>query len=146
MIQFRRADRVNRNESVIQLVRGIVQDVRTLSSKEFAAAKLEIKQEIGKIASAGVSFGAGAFFLALGVIFLSLMVVFLLQQYTPLLLWQSLGAVGLFYSIVGVVVLVIGKRKAVTARPLPEKSLRGAQEDIRYIRERAGGTERGGGA
>jgi Putative Actinobacterial Holin-X, holin superfamily III len=145
MIQFRPADRVDPseppvpNESVIQLVRGIVQDARTLSVKEFAAAKLEAKQEIGKIAKVGVSFGAGMFLLALGVIFLSLMLVLVLQQYTTLLLWQSLGAVGLFYVIVGAIVLVIGKSKAVSVRPIPEKSLRSAKEDIRYIRERAVG-------
>ena len=145
MIQFRPADRVDpnespvRNESVIQLVRGIVQDARTLSVKEFAAAKLEAKQEIGKIAKAGVSFGAGLFLLALGVICLSLTIVFVLEQYTVLLLWQSLGAVGLFYVIVGAVVLAVGKHKAASARPIPEKSLRSAKEDIRYISERAAG-------
>lgn len=145
MIQFRPADRVDpngspvRNESVIQLVRGIVQDARTLSVKELAAAKLETKQEIGKIAKAGVSFGAGVFLLALGVIFLSLMLVLVLEQYTVLLLWQSLGAVGLFYAVIGAVVLAIGKHKAASVRPIPEKSLRGAKEDIRYLSERATG-------
>lgn len=142
MIQMNRTERVARegeSESVIALVRGIMRDARTLSIKEFAAAKLEAKQEIGKIASAGVSLGAGAFLLSLGVIFLSLMVVFLLQQYTPLLLWQSLGVVGLFYLIVGAIALALGKRKVSSARPIPEKSLRGARDDIRYIGERAAG-------
>lgn len=139
MIQFKPADPAGRSESVVQLVRGIVRDARTLSVKEFAAAKLEAKEEIGKIAKAGVSFGAGLFLLALGVILLSLMVVFLLQEYVGLLLWQSLGAVGLFYVIVGGIVLLIGKHKAASVRPIPEKSLRSAKEDIRYISERAAG-------
>ena len=47
----------NHNETVLQLVQGIFHDVRTLSTKEFTAAKLEAKQEIGKIAKASVSFG-----------------------------------------------------------------------------------------
>jgi hypothetical protein len=38
----------DRGESVIELMRGIVQDARTLSAKELAAAKLEITQEIKK--------------------------------------------------------------------------------------------------
>lgn len=139
VMQTNPSERFNPNESVIDLVRGIFQDARTLTNKEIAALKLEIKQEITKIAKAGVSFGAGAFLLALSVIFLSLMIVLLLDQYTPLLLWQSLGIVGLFYGIVGAIVIAVGKRKAETARPIPEKSLRGAQQDIRYIRERAAG-------
>ena len=33
-----------RGESVVELMRGIVHDARTLSIKEFAAAKLEIRE------------------------------------------------------------------------------------------------------
>ena len=139
MIQFNPVDDADRNESVIQLVRGILRDARTLSVKELAAAKLEVKQEIGKTVHAGVSLGVGAFLLAIGVVFLSLMAVFLLQEYTSLLLWQSLGAVGLFYTLVGIVVIVIGKQRATSVRPIPEKSLRGAQEDVRYISQHVTG-------
>jgi hypothetical protein len=127
------------NESVLQLVRGIFHDVRTLSTKEFTAAKLEAKQEIGKIAKASVSLGIGAFFLAIGIVFLSLMIVFLLEQYTILPLWASLGVVGLTYSIIGGIIILIGKNKAGEAKPIPEKTLRSAKEDIRYISERATG-------
>ena len=55
------------------------------------------------------------------------------------LLCLSLGAVGLFYVVVGAIVLAIGKSKAASARPIPEKSLCNAKEDIRYISERAVG-------
>jgi len=139
VIQFNPVDDAERNESAIQLVRGILRDARTLSVKELAAAKLEVKQEIGKTVQAGISLGVGAFLLAIGVVFLSLMAVLLLQQYTSLLLWQCLGAVGLFYAFVGIIVIVIGKQRATSVRPIPEKSLRGAQEDVRYLSERVTG-------
>jgi hypothetical protein len=129
----------NHNETVLQLVRGIFHDVRTLSTKEFTAAKLEAKQEIGKIAKASVSLAIGAFVLAIGVVFLSLMIVFLLDQYTILPLWGSLGAVGLTYSIIGGIIILIGKSRAAGAKPIPEKTLRSTKEDVRYIRERATG-------
>lgn len=129
----------NHNETVLQLVRGIFNDVRTLSTKEFTAAKLEAKQEIGKIAKASISLGIGAFVLAIGVVFLSLMIVFLLERYTILPLWGSLGVVGLTYSIIGGIIVLIGKSKAAGAKPIPEKTLRSTKEDVRYIRERATG-------
>ena len=129
----------NHNETVLQLVQGIFHDVRTLSTKEFTAAKLEAKQEIGKIAKASVSLGIGALVLSIGVVFLSLMIVFLLVQYTILPLWGSLGAVGLTYSIIGGIIILIGKSRAAGAKPIPEKTLRSTKEDVRYIRERATG-------
>jgi hypothetical protein len=47
----------DRHDSVIELVRGIVQDARTLSAKELAAAKLEIAQEFKKIISSSILLG-----------------------------------------------------------------------------------------
>jgi hypothetical protein len=47
--------------------------------------------------------------------------------------------VGLFYTLIGIVVIVFGMQRASWVRPFPEKSLRGAQEDVRYISERATG-------
>ena len=128
-----------RNDGTFQLLRGIVQDLRTLSSKEFLAAKLETQQEIANFAKAGIMLAAGVFILAIGVILLSLMVVFLIAQYTALPLWSSLGIVALVYLALGAVVAVLGKKAAARAKALPEGTLRSTKEDIRYIGQKASG-------
>jgi hypothetical protein len=129
-----------RQESLTELVRGIFQDARKLSSQELLAAKLEIKEEIDKTVKSAISVGAGSFVLALSVVFASLMLVFMLDAYTDLLLWQSFGIVALVYGIAGGALLWSGKRKASEIEPYPEDSVASVKEDVRYIRDRATST------
>ena len=95
-------------------------DVRTLSTKEFTAAKLEAKQEIGKIAKASVSLGIWSACPVDRRRFLSLAIVFLLAQIHDTASVGSLGAVGLTYSIIGGIIILIGKSRAAGAKPIPE--------------------------
>ena len=67
----------NDNKSFGSLISGIFQDAQTLITKEIAAAKLELKQEMSKGIKAGVSLGIGGFLLVVGFILLTLMIVFL---------------------------------------------------------------------
>ena len=127
----------NSNRSLGSLISGIFQDAQTLISKEIAAAKLELKQELSKGLKAGVSLGLGAFLLVVGFVFLSLMIVFLISAYTPVPVWGSLGIVGLLYCVAGGIAVVIGKRKVTEVKPVPEDSLQQTKEDVRYIAERA---------
>ena len=134
----------NSNRSLGSLISGIFQDAQTLISKEIAAAKLELKQELSKGLKAGVSLGLGAFLLVVGFILLSLMIVFLISAYTPVPIWGSLGIVGLLYCVTGGVALAIGKRKITEVKPVPEDALQQTKDDVRYIAERASsGLEKG---
>jgi fatty acid desaturase len=142
MVNQYQNQRDNHRESMFQLIRGILQDVRTLSTKELLAARLEIRQEIGAMVKASVSLAIGAFMAAVGVIFLSLMVVFLLVQYAILPLWISLGIVGLTHTFIGGVIVWIGKSKAGAAKPYPGQTVRSAKEDVRYIGARISGHQK----
>jgi uncharacterized membrane protein YqjE len=134
----------NNNKSLGSLISGILQDAQTLITKEIAAAKLELKQEISKGLKAGVSLGMGAFLLVVGFVLLTLMVVFLISAYTPIPLWGSLGIVGLVYCVAGAIAVIIGKRKVAEVKPVPEDALQHTKEDVRYIAERASsGLEKG---
>ena len=132
------------NKSLGSLISGIFQDAQTLISKEIAAAKLELKQEMNKGLKAGVSLGIGAFLLVVGFVLLTLMIVFLISAYTPIPLWGSLGIVGLVYCVAGAIAVIIGKRKVTEVKPVPEDALQQTKEDVRYIAERASsGLEKG---
>jgi VIT1/CCC1 family predicted Fe2+/Mn2+ transporter len=128
----------DRSDGFGKLVYGILQDAQTLISKEIASAKLELKDELAKGISAGISFGIGGFLLAMGAILLSLMLVFLLTTYTTVPLWGSLGIFGLVYCVVGAIFMMVGKKKA-DIKPYPEKTVEHTKEDVRYITERAKG-------
>jgi Putative Actinobacterial Holin-X, holin superfamily III len=129
----------NRDEGILELVRGIFQDARAMLNKEFLAVKLEIKEDFAQILKASISLAIGIFILAVGVIFLTLMLVFLLVEYTSLVLWSSLGIVGLAYLVLGAVVVIAGKKAMSSTNPLPDDALRGAKADMRYITKKASG-------
>jgi hypothetical protein len=120
---------------MLDLVRGILEDGRSLLSKELLAAKLEIKEEIAKTGQATILLGAGAFIFAIGVIMLSAMVAFLLDRYSILPLWASFGVVGVIYLIAAGILLVLGKRKLGQIDAFPRDSVQGAREDVRYIKQ-----------
>ena len=126
-------------ESVIELMRGIVQDARTLSGKELTAAKLEITQEIKKIVSSSILLGVGIFILAVAFVLLSIVFALALAQYVPLPAWAGFAIVAGVYFVVGLIVVFAGRRKLQTAKPIPEHTLRGAKADAQYIREKATG-------
>jgi cobalamin biosynthesis protein CobD/CbiB len=137
MDRIEATDSRNNNKSLGSLISGIFQDAQTLISKEIAAAKLELKQEMTKGIKAGLSLGIGGFLLVVGFILLTLMIVFLISSYTPIPLWGSLGIVGLVYCVAGAIALIIGKRKVTEVKPVPADALQHTKEDVRYIAERA---------
>ena len=127
----------DRHDSVIELVRGIVQDARTLSAKELAAAKLEIAQEFKKIISSSILLGVGLFIVAVAFVLLSIVLALVLAQYLPT--WAGFAIVGGVYLVIGLIVVFAGLRKLQTAKPIPEDTLRSAKQDAHYIREKATG-------
>ena len=68
MDQLETAGNRNDNQSFGSLISGIFHDAQTLVTKEIAAAKLELKQEMSKGIKAGVSLGIGGFLLVVGFI------------------------------------------------------------------------------
>jgi hypothetical protein len=137
METWERAGSTNRGNlgGMLDLVRGILEDGRSLLSKELLAAKLEIKEEIAKTGQATILLAAGAFIFAIGVIMLSAMVAFLLDRYSILPLWASFGVVGVIYLIAAGILLVLGKRKLGEIDAFPRDSVQGAKEDVRYIKQ-----------
>ena len=126
-------------ESLMDLIRGIVQDARNLSSKEFTAAKLEIREEIKTAIGSSVVLVAGIFLAAIGFVFLSIVAALVLVRYLLWPLWVAFAAVGSLYCLVGAVAAMVGSRKLKTANPIPQNTLRSTKEDARYIRHKAAG-------
>jgi len=128
-----------RGESAMELMRGIFHDARTLSIKEFTAAKLEIRGEISNAVRSTLFLCVGIITLAIGIVFLSLVLALVLAHYLALPIWASLGIVGAAHTIFGFIIIVVGKRKMKRTTAIPHDTLRSTKEDLRYIRERATG-------
>lgn len=136
---YRNTERNERSESVVELIRGIVQDARALSAKELTAAKLEMAEELKKIVGSSILLGIGLFIVAVGFVLLSIVIALVLGQYVPLPIWGGFLIVGGVYFLIGLTVVFVGRRKLKTAKPIPEHTLRSAKDDAQYIREKATG-------
>jgi uncharacterized membrane protein YqjE len=126
-----------RGESIMELMRGIFRDARTLSIKEFAAAKLEIREEISNAVRSSIFLGVGLFSLATGVVVLSIVLALLLARYFALPVWASLAIVGVAYTVLGLVIILVSKRKMKGTTAIPQDTLRSIKEDAHYIRKKA---------
>jgi uncharacterized membrane protein len=122
--------------SISSLVSGIIQDAITLISKEFTAARLEIREELDKAKSAALLLGLGAGALVVGTILLCFMVVHLIQTFTGFELWICYAIVGSTLTVVVIIFLYAAKRRAGSTSLVPARSVENAKEDARWITDR----------
>ena len=117
----------------MELVSGILRDATEIISKEVTAARLEMREELAKAKSTALLMGLGAAALIVGSILLSLTLVYLLQEFSGLDLWICYGIVGGVISVVGLIVLLMGKQRAAATNLVPTDSIEKAKEDARWI-------------
>ena len=122
---------------IMELVSGILRDGTDIIAKEVMAARLEMREELDKVKSTAVLMGLGAGALMIGGILLALTLVYLMQEFSGLDLWICYGIVGGVISMTGLIVLLIGKRRAAATNLVPTESIEKAKEDARWITRNA---------
>lgn len=122
---------------IMELVSGILRDGTDIIAKEVMAARLEMREELDKVKSTAVLMGLGAGALMIGGILLALTLVYLMQEFSGLDLWICYGIVGGVISMIGLIVLLIGKRRAAATNLVPTESIEKAKEDARWITRNA---------
>jgi hypothetical protein len=118
---------------IMELVSGILRDGTEIVAKEIMAARLEMRDELDKAKSSAVMIGTGAGALLIGGILLVFMLVYLLQELSGLDLWICYGIVGGLISLIGFIVLSVGKQRAAVTSLVPKESIEKAKEDARWI-------------
>jgi putative superfamily III holin-X len=119
--------------SIMELVSGIVRDATDIVSKEMLAARLEMSQELEKVKSTALLMSLGAMALLVGSLLLALTLVYLLQDSSGLDLWVCYAIVGGAFSLIGLIILYAGKKRAAGANLVPTESIQKAKEDARWI-------------
>ena len=122
---------------IMELVSGILRDGTDIIAKEMKAARLEMREELDKVKSTAMLMGLGAVALMIGGILLALTLVYLMQEFSGLDLWICYGIVGGLISIIGLIVLFTGKRRAAATNLVPTESIEKAKEDARWITRNA---------
>jgi Putative Actinobacterial Holin-X, holin superfamily III len=138
-----------REPTVAQLLTGLMQDAQLLLRHEVALAIYELRGELRTTIRAVLYLSLGLGLAALGGWLLLLMLVHLLQALTGLPLWACYGLVGGLFAGIGVVLLVLGKRRLAPRHLVPQHTVETMQENVQWLnaqvtthgRSRSGGPQ-----
>ena len=116
------------------LLSGIISDMRNLFVQELRLAKLEIGEDFRRVKAAVTVLAIGGAILALGAVLLILTLVHLLDAVTDLPLWGAYGVVAGVMLVVGIGVLIAGKKKAEHVGLVPQETAGAIKEDVGWIK------------
>ena len=108
------------DQSMVSLVGGIVNDVHDLITQQISLTRVEVKDELRKVAEVVLILIAGAGMMLVGAILSALMLVHLTHwlasptgaDSASIPLWACYGLVGVVFGVVGACFVFQGKKKA----------------------------------
>jgi uncharacterized membrane protein YqjE len=123
-------------ESIRNLVRGILTDLRTLVREEIALARVELREQAGRARAAAVSFGIAAAALAFGGTFLLIAAATAIADVLGWPVWSGFLVVAVLLSLVGVLTLSAGRRKLAGVHGVPRETITSLKENSEWIAKR----------
>jgi len=127
--------------SLAALIGSIMNDAKDLLVHEFTMAKLEVRDELNKTKTAAISLGVGAGIAAVGSLLLILMLVHLLRAFTAIPLWGCYGIIGTVLLVIGVALLMTGKKTAQKIDVIPPQTVDTLKENAQWIKEQTTSTK-----
>jgi MFS family permease len=124
------------DESVGGLIRGIMDDLRTLVREEMALARVEIREQVGHARAAAISLGMAAGALLIGGVFLLVAVATAIADVLDWPAWSGFLIVAALLSAIGFVALAAGRRQVRQVRPVPEETVLTLKENSAWIAKR----------
>jgi len=123
-------------DSVGSLIRGILNDLRTLIREEIALARVEIREQAGRAKAAALSFGIAAAALAFGGIFLLIAIALGIANLIGWPAWTGFLIVALLLCIGGFVTLASGRKQMAGVHAVPEETVTTLKENSEWIAKR----------
>lgn len=120
---------------LMDLIGGILFDVKSLLRQEVRLLQDEIKLQISTGGRAVSKFFIGAALGIVGALFLLLMLVHGLHDWTVLPLWACYGLVGGLLSGIGIVLVVQAQSVVGSFQVTPRRTLYTMKENIQWIKE-----------
>jgi uncharacterized membrane protein YqjE len=120
--------------SVTGLVKGIIDDVQTLTKQQFALLKQEIKEDMANTQRAATPMLIGIGILAISSLLLGITLGLLLNWAFPALpLWGAFAIVTVIMVGVGFALFTAGQKKFQTFNPLPDRTLEALTENVQAL-------------
>jgi formate/nitrite transporter FocA (FNT family) len=136
---LRRVDEPHRtgtDRPLTGLLTELAQETTTLVRKEVELAKAEVSEKVSQATTGAVSLAAGGLVAFAGLIFLLLAVTYYLA--TMMEPWLAALIVGGVVTLIGVILVVIGKSRLNTRNLQPTRTLATLQDDKRWAKEQLG--------
>ena len=123
-------------ESTGTLIRGILNDLRTLIREEIALARVEMREQAGRARSAALSFGIAAAALAFGAIFLLVAMALGIANLLGWPAWTGFLIMALLLCIGGYFTLSSGRKQLASVHAVPEETVTTLKENSEWIAKR----------
>jgi hypothetical protein len=123
-------------ESTGSLIRGILNDLRTLIREEIALARVEMREQAGRARAAALSFGIAAAALAFGAIFLLVAMALGIANLLGWPAWTGFLIMALLLCIGGYFTLSSGRKQLASVHAVPEETVTTLKENSEWIAKR----------
>jgi Putative Actinobacterial Holin-X, holin superfamily III len=125
-----------RGESIGTLVRGILNDVRTLIREEIALARVELREHAGRARAAAVSYGIMAGALGVGALFLLIACAMGIADLFEWPTWAGFLSLALLLCVVGFVAMAAGRKQLHKVRAVPPETVSTLKENAAWFAKR----------
>jgi hypothetical protein len=122
-----------RERSVASLLSDLARDFSLLIRQEVALAKAEASEKVGQLGTAVGMIAAGGFVAFAGLIVLMFAGVYALSL--VLEPWQSALIVGGVVTLLGLVLVFVGKSKLSPDKLTPQRTIQSIKDDARWAKE-----------
>ena len=123
-------------DSISTLIRGILNDLRTLIREEIALARVEIREQAGRAKAAAFSFGIAAAALLFGGVFLLVAIALGIASLFGWPAWTGFLIVALLLCAGGFFTLSTGRRLLANVHGIPEQTVTTLKENSEWIAKR----------
>jgi hypothetical protein len=123
-------------ESTGSLIRGILNDLRTLIREEIALARAEMREQAGRARAAALSFGIAAAALVFGAIFLLIAIALGIANLLGWPAWTGFLIMALLLCIGGYFTLSSGRKQLASVHAVPEETVTTLKENSEWIAKR----------
>ena len=124
------------HDSIGGLIRGILNDLRTLIHEEIALARVEIREQAGRARAAAMSFGIAVAALAFGGIFLLIAIALGIAYLLNWPAWGGFLVMGALLSLIGFFTLSSGRKRLAQVHVVPEATVSTLKENSEWIAKR----------
>lgn len=130
------------SDSIPGLIRGILDDLRTLIREEIELARVELREQAGRARTAAISFAVAAIALAAGGGLLLIAIALGIADLLNWPAWAGFLAVAIVMAGGGLVALGAGRKQLREFHAVPEETVSSVKENSAWIAKRMSSVRR----